>query len=1516
MAEATSLAFILLALALWWINDARHPMRAQFFALIVEGLALFSLAGYLFEVPTLYAFFRFSAISFPTALGLLFAGFSVLLVRPHSGWMSVISGDNVGGIMARRLLPAALLIPLIVGWVRLKGQQLGIYGTEFGLALFALANIITFLPLLWWNARLLNDVDTERRQAIERARKLNRTLAVLSDVNQAIVRIRHIPTLYERVCQIAVETGEFRIIWIGLIDPVTQKLALAAHAGVSSGYQESLKRAINDDTRMQKLVADLNQAINHVVYNDLQTESSFSPEQRADMAQFNYRSLALLPLRISGELRGVIDLGAFEPNFFDADELKLLDELAGDIAFAIEFAEQEVLRHETEAIVLETESRYRRLFDNLLEGAEIIGFDWRYLYANDASSSHGRQPKDVLLRSTVLDLYPGIENTEMFGRLRICMEERIAQHIETEFFSPDGTATWFELSVEPIPEGIFILSLDITERKRTETILKRYSERMEILHEIDSSLIEGDSIQSLVETTLKHLRKIIPCQRASVILLDEKTGEGVIFANDMDGETELKQGLRVPATVDSFEGYDTRHLRVFDDIRPLRETMPRAKQFVDEGLVSSLNVLLMDQDRPIGSLGLLANTPAFFTSDYQEIAAEISNQLAIAIRHLRLTEDILQYTADLGVSIRATEEISQFLQTTLDAFSADVAVLDPDGTIINVNAAWRYFSVANGSVSSSAYLNTNYLEICDLASGSMSAEAAPAAAGIRSVIAGEQDEFYLEYPCHSSWQKRWFGMSVTPFPEPAPRRVVVAHVGITERKKAEFALQEANETLEQRVLDRTFELNYTKERVEAILNNSTDGILLMDADLRIRQTNPAFDTLFRTKLAEIGYDHLLDFIHPNDTSRIVELIQVVIAGRIGKRIELIGVRTDGTLFDADFSIGYFAEEHGREGFVCTVQDITERKRSDEALHDSEERFRSLLQAAPLATVITDQAGTIILVNQQSEILFGYTGAELIGQPVEMLLPQDAREQHTRHRAGFVAEPRRRPMGQGMELFAHRKEGTELPVEINLSYVETDSGLLIIAFIVDITERKERERQLRFYASLQESVSDAVISTDLQFRIQSWNPAAERIYGWRAEEVLGKNINELLPTQFPSQETIEQVQDDFLKKGYWIGEASQYHRDGQIIHILSSMVLFKDENSHPFGIVSVNHDITERKHVEEAVRESEARYRLLADAINDVVIRFTPSFDYLYVSPSSRTILGYEPEELLGRSDFQRIHPDDIQAIRDLVTKLVEHPDSATITYRFRHKQGHYVWLESMGRAVVSEQTGEVVEFIFSLRDVTKRMQVEEVVRESEARYRMLADNIADLVTRVDTSGNYVYVSPSSRTVLGYKPEALIGTSAFDLIHPDDASNLIAVQSALQAPNFIAAPTTYRSRHKDGHYVWFETSGQIIWSEDKTEMLGFITVSRDISERKRTAEALALSEQRFSFLVNSISDYAIYMLDPQGNVASWNSGAENIKGYSAEEILGQSFERFYTAEAIAQGQPQAILRIAQDIRDIT
>ncbi len=292
---------------------------------------------------------------------------------------------------------------------------------------------------------------------------------------------------------------------------------------------------------------------------------------------------------------------------------------------------------------------------------------------------------------------------------------------------------------------------------------------------------------------------------------------------------------------------------------------------------------------------------------------------------------------------------------------------------------------------------------------------------------------------------------------------------------------------------------------------------------------------------------------------------------MGVGLDLRARRKDGSEFPVEISLSPLETEGGTL-VTAAIRDITERR-------SAEAKFRALLEAAPDAMIVMDLDGSISLVNAQAERTFGYSREELVGRSIESLVDE-------RFEDGAFGDPDARPRGTRLDLHARRKDGSEFPVEVSLSPLETEGGTLVTAAIRDITERRNADARLRHLAALVESSDEAIIGETIDGRVVSWNRGAERLYGYSAQEVIGQSISLLMPNdrQHELEEILERIRRGERIEHY---ETVRRHKNGGAIEVSMSVSPVIGPEGRVDGAAVICRDITERK-------QFESRLRFLAD----------------------------------------------------------------------------------------------------------------------------------------------------------------------------------------------------------------------------------------------------------------------------------------------------------------------------------
>lgn len=390
--------------------------------------------------------------------------------------------------------------------------------------------------------------------------------------------------------------------------------------------------------------------------------------------------------------------------------------------------------------------------------------------------------------------------------------------------------------------------------------------------------------------------------------------------------------------------------------------------------------------------------------------------------------------------------------------------------------------------------------------------------------------------------------------------------------------------------------------------------------------------------------------------------------------------------------------------------------------NSDERFRTVVEAAPNAMVMISADGRIEMVNVQAERLFGYPRSEMLGRPIEILLPDRLQGGHSALRRSFFDEPEARLMGAGRDLFARRKDGREFPVEIGLNPIETDQGVMVLSAIVDITERHQMMADARYLASIVESSNDAIIGKDLDGRIRSWNRAAEDILGYRAEDVIGRNIALLFPAERLAEEA---AIVDKIKRGERVEhlETERLHKDGGRIPVSLTVSPIRDARGVVIGASKILRDISERRDAQRALALSEAEFRASFEgaAVGNLLAE-PASRRILRANHALARLLGYQPEDIVGRTSTEFTWPEDRAADDAQYALLLSGASDAQLCeQRYIRRDGTPVWVRVSATLVRRPDTNQPSLAVIAIEDI-------------DARYRAQADLLAakqDLEVVVD-----------------------------------------------------------------------------------------------------------------------------------------------------------------------------------------
>ena len=661
------------------------------------------------------------------------------------------------------------------------------------------------------------------------------------------------------------------------------------------------------------------------------------------------------------------------------------------------------------------------------------------------------------------------------------------------------------------------------------------------------------------------------------------------------------------------------------------------------------------------------------------------------------------------------------------------------------------------------------------------------------------------------------------------------------------------------------------------LRSISECVSITDMDDRLLFVNEGFLKTYGYEEHELLGNHISIVRSPKSLPDVVrEILPATLRG--GWQGELLNRRKDGSEFPIFLSTSVVRDDNGQPlALIGVATDITERKRAEEALKESEQRYRSLTESA-ITGVYLIQEGLFRYVNPILATVFGYRVDEIVNKlgPLDLTAPDDRNvvTENIRKRVEGEAE-RIRYSFKGL-----RKDGRQIEIEVHGARIEYNGKPAIIGTLLDITERKQAEEALRAseakYRSLFENVLEGIFQSTANGRLLTANPALVRMLGYESEEEL-KRVD-IARNLYVNPAQREAWAQELEKEGVIQNvELTLKRKDGKHITVLENAHVVRNEQGAVLYYEGTLTDITERKQAERALQESEERFRNLVENITDVFYVSNAKGQLLYCSPNFFAETGYSPDEVLGRSYVRFIDPDDRRRVVDHYLKQAA---SGTVDTRcelkVRRKDGTHLWAEQVTR-IVRDDAGNVVEYRNVTRNITQRRLLEQVLRESEEKFRTVAETAASAIF-IYQDEYFRYVNPSAEILTGYTADELVTMRFWDVVHPDHRDMVRERGLARQRMEDVPARYQFKILMKNGETRWLDFAAGVIQYQGQAAGLG---TAIDITDRKIAEQALLESEERHRrFFEEDLTADTLVTTD--GTLVMFNPAYVEMFGFASNE----------------------------------
>lgn len=597
-------------------------------------------------------------------------------------------------------------------------------------------------------------------------------------------------------------------------------------------------------------------------------------------------------------------------------------------------------------------------------------------------------------------------------------------------------------------------------------------------------------------------------------------------------------------------------------------------------------------------------------------------------------------------------------------------------------------------------------------------------------------------------------------------------------------------------------------------------------------------------------------------------------------------RTVGSLTQGAFA--YLTKPYNRDELRAVLQRAVgvqalavKAEHAEHALHESEARFRSLVEAATDSIVLADHNGHILSWNRAASHLFGYTDEEVRGQSLSILMPPRHRAAHERGLARVRDTGESRLIGRLVELEGLRKDGSEFPLELSLAMWKSDEAVFYSGIIRDITQRRRAEEILDRLRHLHEVIltqaGEGIYGLDRDGITTFVNPTAAELLGYEPFELIDRPMHGLLHhsrsdgSPYPSGECpiYAALHDGLVHR---VSADVFWRKDGHPVPVeyVSTPIIEKGRTA---GAVVVFRDISERKEAERAVEESQERFRQLAEHIREVFWITNPEKSHVvYISPGYEEIWGRSCDSLYAHptSWLDAIHPEDRPRIEEAAISR-QALDVYNETYRILRPDGSMRWIWDRAYPI-RDASNQVYRIVGFAEDITEQKRIEAELIASERRYRVLFDDNPSMYFMVDAVGTVLSVNRFGAERLGYEVQDLVGTSVLNVFHPEDQQAVL--QNLSDCLSEVGKPKRWELRkvRKDGHVIWVRETAQAVRGHEQAPVV--LIVCEDITAMKEAEIALHDSEELKNQILHSSAD-CIKVLDLEGRLQYMNDAGQTL-----------------------------------------